>query len=369
MKTKKTLLTVCLMAVILAGCWDQKLLKDIRIIDINGLDLTPEGKLQNTSSVLDVNGIKSSQSNEIHTGTGITTRQLRDVLDRQISGIYSSSKRRIIIIGEDMARQGIYPYFDLLYRDPTTALNAKIAVVEGTAQEAINTENHGTKLIGEFFAKLIQGMERKTIVPKVDLQLIHPSMLIQGNDFTVPYISKTETNPTISGIALFHNDKMTGTLNAEESVLYLLMADKLAKKADLVIKVNNEGDQHPENYIAIDIQSIKRKLKVNVLDSRNIQVKLDLNLKVTAIEYPKDHLDEEQTLKSLDTRISEELTRRAETITQKIQRVNHEGFGVGQRIMAYYPNTWKTLNWSDDYAKVELIPKVTVRIVSHGILN
>ncbi|MDR0271103.1 Ger(x)C family spore germination protein [Paenibacillus sp.] len=371
MKTWKMMLAACLIVVLLPGCWDQKLLKDIRIIDINGLDLNPDGKLQNTSSVLDVSGPQASpkESNEIHTGTGNTISHLRDILDRQISGIYSTSKRRFILIGEGLAKQGIYPYFDALYRDPTTALNAKIAVVEGTAKDAIYTENLGTKLIGEFFINLIQGMERKTFVPKVNLQLILPSMLNQGNDFTVPYITKGKTTPTISGIALFNNDKMTGTLNPEESVLYLLMADKLANNARLILKINKGENHRPDNYIGIDIQSVKRKLKVNVQDIRNIKVKLDLNLKVTAIEYSKDHLNERQNLKSLNTRISEELTKRAKTITQKIQRANHDGLGVGQRIMAYYPNTWKRLHWQDDYAKVEFLPKVTVRIDSHGIIN
>jgi len=371
MKMGKILLAACLMALLLPGCWDQKFLKDIRIIDINGLDLSSEGKLQNTASVLEVSGSQEShnESTDIHTGTGNTTRHLQDILDRQIPGIYSSSKRRVLLIGEALARQGVYPYFDLLYRDPAGALNAKIAVVEGTAHDAINNEKLGSKLIGEYFSKLIQGMERKTLIPTVNLRLILPSMLIQGNDFTVPYISKSQTNPAIIGIALFNNDKMTATLTSEESILYLLMADKLSNTANLILKVNKGENPRPENYIAIDIQSLKRNLKVHVLDNRKIKVKLNLNLKVRAIEYPKDHLDEEQNLNSLDVRISEELTRKAETITQKMQQANHDGFGVGQRIRAYYPNTWKTLHWADDYAKVEFIPEVKVRIISHGILD
>lgn len=371
MRITGILLAACLMAVLLSGCWDQQLLKDVRIIDISGLDLEPEGKLRNTSSVMDVSGSQSTQKelNEVHSGKGNTTRELRDILDREISGIYSSSKLRVILIGEALAKDGIYPYLDVLFRDPTSALNARIAVVEGSAREAINLKKVGTKLIGEHFNKLIQSMERKTVVPDVNLQLACPSMLTQGNDFAAPYITKTETNPTVSGIALFYNDKMTGTLSAEDSLLYLLMADKLAKEANLTLKVENTENQRPENYIAIDIQSLKRRLKINVQDGRKIKVKLDLKLKVAAIEYPRDHLNEKKYVNPLNKTIGEELTRRAQAITKKIQQANHDGFGIGQRIKAYYPNTWKRLHWPDDYAKVEFEPSVTVQVVNHGIMN
>lgn len=108
-------------------------------------------------------------------------------------------------------------------------------------------------------------------------------MLDPGDDFAVPYISHHEEKPTVHGIALFQGDKMAGTLKAEDSLLYLLMANKLSKTANLTLKVNEEGKQRPEQFIAMDIQSVKRKMKVYVQGNRNIKVTLDLKIKVTAI--------------------------------------------------------------------------------------
>lgn len=355
---------------VLSGCWDQRMLKDARIVDISGFDLDSEGKLETTTSVLDVSGSQSGRKdlNEIHTVRAHTTRQMRDALDREVSGNYSPSKLRVILLGEALARQAVYPVLDVFYRDSKSALNAKIAVVAGTAHDVISIKKAGTKLIGEHFNKLILSVENATIVPEVNVQLICPSMLDQGDDFAVPYI-KNGKNPSVYGMALFNDDKMTGTLNADESLLYLLMADKLAKTASLTLKANEEGKLESEKYITIDIQRIKRNLKVNVQDNRNIQVALDLKLKVTAIEYAKDHLDEKRIVGQLDKRLSEELTRRAKDITQKMLRFNHDGFGIGRRLMAYYPDVWKRLEWTKDYPKIEFVPKVTAEIVDHGIIN
>ncbi|SMF85964.1 germination protein, Ger(x)C family [Paenibacillus uliginis N3/975] len=362
---------VCFMASLLSGCWDQQLLKDDRLIFIVGLDLTSDGKIQTTSAILDVSGSESGQKqySEIHTVSGNTSRHTRDITDREVPGRLSASKIRVILFGEALARKGIYPYLDVLYRDPKSALNAKIAVVKGNAKDAINMKLTGTKLISEHFSKLIRSAENRTIVPAVNLQIICPSMLDSGDDFAVPYISKSETKPLIYGIALFSGDIMKGTLKSEDSLLYLLMKDKLAKTSSLTLKINQEGNREPEKYIAMNIQRLKRKMKVNVNGYRNINVTLDLNLKVTAIEYPKDHLNDRRVLGELNKKLSEELTRRAQAITKKMQQANFDGFGIGRRLMAYYPDTWKNLNWVEDYPKVEFDPKVTVEIVSHGIMN
>lgn len=372
MRTGLILFATCFIAAtLLSGCWDQQLLKDTRIVDTSSLDLDPEGKLEATSSIVEVSGSQSGNKNlnEIQSGKGNTTRQLRDILDRKISGIYSASKLRVTLMGEALARQGIYPYLDVYYRDPRSALNARIAIVEGTAHDILTSKKSGTKLIGEHFNKLISSSERRTIVPAVNLQLICPPLLDEGDDFALPYISKDTTTPSIYGIALFSGDKMTGTLKSEDSMLYLLMADKLAKTASVTLKINEEGSRNPEKYIAIDIQNLKRKLKVNVQNNRNIKVMLDLKLKIAVIEYAKDHLNDKQNLVQLDKKLSEELTRRAQVITQKMLQAKHDGFGIGRRVMAYYPNTWKRLHWVEDYPKVEFVPKVTVRIVKHGIMN
>ncbi|MGZ9584340.1 Ger(x)C family spore germination protein [Paenibacillus marinisediminis] len=369
MRTSLIIITVCLAAALVSGCWDQQLLKDARIAYIVGFDLSSDGKLQTTSSVLDVSGEQTGNRkySEIHTAIGNTSRHTRDIIDREISGRFTAAKLRVILIGEALAKQGIYPFLDVFYRDPRSALNAKIAVIGGKTSDYISKKISGSKLIGEHYTRLIQSAEGRTIAPVVDLQLIRPKIKDPGDDFAVPYISNDVTHPAINGIALFNGDHMVGTLQSEDSLLYLLMADKLNKSGSLTLKVNGGGQSNPEQYLAMEIQSIKRKMKVNVQSNQDISVALDLHLKVTAIEYAKDHLEDKQNVQQLDKILSEELTRSAQAITRNMQQVNHDGFGIGRRMMAYHPDTWSKLNWTEDYQKVTFNPKVSVEIVNHGI--
>lgn len=369
MRTSLILIIACIIATLVSGCWDQQLLKDARLAGIVGFDLGSDGKLITTSSILDVSGAQPEKReySEIHTVTGNTSRHTRDIIDREVSGRFTAAKLRVILIGEDLARQGIYPFLDVLYRDPRSALNARVAIIGGKAHDNISSKLSGSKLIGEHYNRLVKSAEGRTIVPVVDLQRIRPKITDPGDDFAVPYISNDVKHPSINGIALFDGDTMVGTLNSEDSLLYLLMANKLNKTASLTLEVNEEGQQNPDKYLAMDIQRLRRKMKVIVQDNQDINVKLNLKLKVTAIEYANDHFNNRQNVQQLEKKLSEKLTRSAQAITKKMLQVNHDGFGIGRRVMAYYPNTWSKLNWIEDYKKVIFDPKVTVEIVNHGI--
>ncbi|WP_236841444.1 Ger(x)C family spore germination C-terminal domain-containing protein [Brevibacillus formosus] len=37
--------------------------------------------------------------------------------------------------------------------------------------------------------------------------------------------------------------------------------------------------------------------------------------------------------------------------------------------MAFYPDTWKTLNWSEAYSNVLFEPQVNVKIAGSGLLD
>lgn len=355
---------------LLTGCWDQQLLKDDRLAYVIGYDLVNDSKIQSTTVLLKVSGMpgEKNEYSEVHTATGFTSRHTRDITDREVPGRFSASKLRMILIGENMARQGIYPLLDVYYRDPKSALNSKIAVVQGTANGMIFPKAKNTHINGEF-NRLVRSGEIRTIVPPVNLELICTQMLDPGEDFAVPYLRSHGQSPVIEGIALFNDDKLTGTLNSEDSLIYLLMKDKLSKTASLTLKVEENENETPYNYIALDFQKLNRKLKVKVEGYKQIKVALDLSVKVTAIEYPKDHLYLNQTLEKLDRKLSEDLTKRAVSVVKQMQEHNHDGLGIGRRIIAYHPNAWSKLNWEEDYPHIEIIPKVTVEIVNHGIVN
>lgn len=357
---------------ILAGCWDQELLKDVRIVYLRGVDYSSNGKLKSTFVLRDVSGsnAKTKEVNEIHTLVGSTPRKMSELLNMEVAGSSTPSKTRVILLGEKIAKHDIYPMLDIFYRDPKSALNAKIAVVQGTAKDLIDIKKTGDQLIEEHIEKVLESMEISTLIPKGTIQTLCAIMLDPGEDFAMPYIINNNNQPAVDGLALFRNKQMTGRIGKEDALLYLLMSNKKNKKARTTVKVNEEKKPNVSNYITIDVQKLKRKMNVSVED-KQIKVDLDLKLTVNALEYPEDHLDQKKVRDQLNKKISKELTKKSKGIIQKMQKVKHDGFGIGRHLKAFYPELWKEIQfeWPEHYAEVQFNPSVTVDIVNHGIIN
>jgi len=365
-------LVIALLAAVLSGCWDQQLLKNVRIVSIGGWDLTDKGELRGTISIVDAKKSDSGTSdrNEIHSVKAKTPRNGSDILNHEISDTLAFNKMYVQLIGERMAKKGIYPAAQVYYREAKTAITARLAVVRGTAQDVIEMKKAGNRLIGEHIYKLLKATEEMTMVPKENLQTILPELLDPGQDFALPYLQKSGNKVLVGGLAMFHNDRMTGTLSANDSILYLLLDGKKGKKTDLTLKVNQHAKEAMmADYITINVKKLKRKIKVSTGKDRQIQVNLSLQLPVTAIEYAKDLLKEKPVIEKLNRILSMELTRQANKVIGNMQKAGHDGFGIGRRVMAFYPDTWKQLDWEKTYPQVMFNTRVDVKIVGHGIMN
>ncbi|MFE4571646.1 Ger(x)C family spore germination protein [Paenibacillus chitinolyticus] len=367
-KTAASLLTLLL----LSGCWDQQLLKNSRIIHIGGFDMGENGKLKATVAFPDVSSIESgrNETNELHTVTSNTTQQARGFLDHEISGNYSPSKLLVLLLGEEWARaQNIMPYMDVYYRDPKSPLNARLAVVNGTAEDLIGLKKVGTKLLGRFLDALLENMEDGTVIPRVNFQSIGP--VKPGQDFALPYVSIHNKKPVVQGVALFHSNVMTASFSSEESLIYLLLKGQKGKSARLTLPVNigeeEEYETKADRYITVDLHKYSRKMKVELTESGGVRVKIRLKINAAVIEYPLDRLNKKETLQKLDAALSRLLTARAKAITRKMQEANHDGYGIALRLMAFHPEAWKKMNWEKDYKEVQFEPDIRLKIERKGI--
>ncbi|MCR8636465.1 Ger(x)C family spore germination protein [Paenibacillus radicis (ex Xue et al. 2023)] len=372
MKRCCLLLACGLIWVLLSGCWDQRLLKNQRNVSIGGMDRASNGMILATVSIRDMKTSEAGpkNSNETHSVIAKTTQHARELLNQQLWGSYSSSKMRVLLFGEELVKQHDFlPYLDVYYRDPRSPLNARLAVVHGKALDTISKKMIGTTTIGQYLDKLIESIEDSSTIPKVNLQSIHP--LDRGYDFALPYLTNSEPYPTVHGIAMFHGTQMTGSLNLDESTLYLLLADQMGKTAQLTVEAVAERKMAGFDYVTIAVQKIKRALKVKVQDDQQIDVQLDLKLKVTVTEDPQNQLYKKEVVDELDQLLSEELTKKSKTILNKMQRAHHDGFGLARRLMAHYPKVWNQVkeNWTDNYTQVRFHTQVRVEIINSGIIN
>ncbi|MGP4061855.1 Ger(x)C family spore germination protein [Halobacillus sp. H74] len=364
---------VCLM--MLTGCWDERQFKNIKLVLSMGYDVGEDGGIIQTVSIPSVRRSVEGPGEEkiqVISTPAHTPRDARDKLDQMISETYDPSKVKVIVLGEELAKNDIYPLLDELYRNPNSNLNAYLAIAEeGTAKDVIATRNLSENRISQYVAGLLEAAVYSTHSTGENLQLLCAELVEPGIDFSVPMIKIDEEKQmiTFSGMGLFNDKKFTGEKIApEQSTLYMLLQGKMGKVARMTAKVSDKHEEEILNYVTVNVMNNNKDLKLEV-KGNEITAQLKLKMKVRIVEYPSDHLYVKGKIEGIRKNLSEVLTAESEKIIGQIQEANSDVLGIGRRIKGFHPKVWKELDWNEEYPEITIKPKVEVEILQHGITN
>lgn len=369
-KRKTKLVLLFFILPLLAGCWDERLLKNSRTVYLSGFDLIDNGDYQITSIIRDMNISESSRgeisiSNKLVIGNGSSIKEASVTIDRSVAGNYDPAKGRVLILGIDVAKGDIYNVLDAVYRDPRVDLNAKIAVTDNSANELIVhlSENEVEK--GEYLYELIHSSEINSEIQDITLRSIRTYLFDEGKDFMLPYLSKGEKDNEvkINGAALFHNNSFTGQfLTPAESTLLLLFMETHSKKAFLTEQL----DQEANVSVSYDVKSVSRKL--NLKKEEKVHANIMLQLDVEIVDFPPDDLDKEERINFLEVQLSKILTEKADALFKKLAANQSDVLGLGREIIAFHPSIWKEIKGENYYEQILVTPEVKVNVRSSGII-
>ena len=371
-----TIVCIILSVVLLTGCWDQRLLKDLKLVFTVAFDLGESDEIIShiairESEKLSIGGQPGQATVAVVEGTGITLRDTRLSLDRRIPGEFSPSKMRVYLMGENLAQKDIYSILDILYRDPKAPLGAKLAIVEGKAEDIIHMKTIKETLLTEAITDLLVTAENNTIILNETVQTVCPVMFDPTADFSLPVIKKVETHDIeVIGMGLISDRAYTGvTLNAEQSTDLLLLANKKAKMAQLNMMVHPEEENPQNRYMTLSISKAKSRIKTEVESPNDIKVTIDMKVTASIAEYPKNHLVDKQKVRALEEKAAQHITTKSEEVIKIIQEANSDVLKIGQHIKVHHNKVWKDIKWREVYPTIEIVPNVTVEITGTGIIN
>lgn len=365
-----------LVSLLLSACWDQRLLRDHSLVLSIGYDLAEENHIKstvtfpkNTNEITDIEQASGTDNSRL-TATGSTVKDAEKNMDTHISQKFDRSKARVLVFGKELAEDGIFSTLDSVYRDLRGPLNANIAIYDGEAEDALHIKSEQAPLVSDIYAELLESAEQAGITKNENVQMACPVMLADGKDVTLPYLSVDEdqNEATIQGLALFKNDKMTGTLNTKETTMFLILSKQLEKYTELNLKVHDDKEDLNKEFINISIKKDKRKLDINV-ENKEIQVKIHSTLNVEIDEYADDHLNDLDKVDKLENKIEEKLEELANETITKMQEANSDILGLGQKVSAYHHDTWENIDWIKAYPDIDIEADFDVDIYRHGIIN
>lgn len=355
-----------LLVVFLTGCWDQHSLKDSALVLSIAMDHAPKNNIKTTALVRHsvTKGNQTEAINYIAKEEGYSVRDARIKIDYQIPGNFSANKLLVILLGEELAKNNLNPYFDNFFRYIRSSLTSRVVIVKGQASSILEMKTYKDILIGESLLEMIESAEKLSLIPKETQESIYKKIDDPGYDLVLPYIEKVDDETLkIKGVALLQDNKYTGKLlNEYQSKLLLLMQDKKGTAMSFSEQINKNKE-----VVSFKVKNEIRKLKTKIVNGKP-EVYIDMKIKIDLNEYTAGNLESDKKIHEIEEVITRKMENEMREVINILQEANCDALGIGRHLMAYHPKTWEKLNWEEDYPKVHF--KITNKVImtTRGIM-
>lgn len=347
----------------LGGCWDRVEMNDLALVMATAIDAGKNGKIKVTKQI----AIPQSMSSQVGQGAGssgggggggrggktfmVISAEGKDIEDAKqniqlmLSRRMFDAHRKVIIIGEDMAKNGIQQILDGLTRDPGNRLRTFILLSRSGEAADILRINYPLEM---FPAEAIREME----AAESGLSLTLRDYLIMsesGSDTVMGVIvprkldqSGKKTSFELEGAGIFHDQKLVDYFNNEET---RLLKAVLGKYQHGFMTVNVPG--LPGMF---SMEMLKFQSKKNVrYDGKKMHIDLQVYADGNIIENntPLD-LRKPHAVEKIERAIESVIKVRLKQMIEHAQRDQTDVLGFGNEIHRTYPQLWKTMkkDWS-----------------------
>ncbi|MED1470513.1 Ger(x)C family spore germination protein [Bacillus salipaludis] len=376
---------LCLILVIslffLTGCWDRTELNDLAIELGWGLDQAENNKIEISAQFIIPSKIGMGQSGRseagktvfIESGTGKDTLEAVQNMQTKLSREVFRGHRRVIVIGEQLARRGLDPFLDTYSRDPDIRLRADALIVKGSTAKQFLEASYPLENIPALGAM----KEHSQVGGMGDTSLLNFFIAIMSDGITptLPVIelnqgSKKQDQTSakgfqIVGMAVFNKDlKLKGFLNLQEDKIYLWLINRLTKQT-ITVTV-------PEGKGTASLYIIKMNSKIIPIIQGHT-IKYDIILSGEGIIRENNtnlDLTQSKNLDLLERVLEKGAEKEALQTIEKVQKqYGTDIFGFGEAIHQKYPSQWKVLkkSWTNQFRKVEVSVHANLTIRRVGL--
>lgn len=379
----RTVVMLLICTSFISGCWDRKEINDIAfVIGIaidkekdnyrSSLQIALPGQSGATGSEGGGGGTSGDKSWFILSNTAKTFHRTSLEGQKALSRRIYYAHRRTLLIGEDLAREGVAPMLDLMTRYPLNRFSALPVVTRGEAYKVMDTdapiEKFPSEMVRELcFLNMRNPRSLKTFIDSILSEGVDPFLPIASVADTVPKNWKdTKTNIKMDGLAIFKKDKLVGMIDkAPADALILAMGEANAPEV-MVEAPRGEGD------IFIKLNENNSSLHPSVKNDK-VKVNIQLYAKGVIVDNESNYGDrrEEEILK-LNDAIHKKIKSDIEEGIRLVQQKYHADIlGIGRSIHQHLPAEWDKMKdrWDIIYPDVEVtvIPHVIIENV--GVIN
>ncbi|MCL5290162.1 MAG: Ger(x)C family spore germination protein [Bacillota bacterium] len=393
MKRKIALAALVLLLLFAAGCWNRVELEQRAIVAGFGADQSgEEGKIEITVQVIKPGEIRagpaarggSPKAVVVYNSTGYTffdtLRNLTMLLGKKLF----VSEAKIMVVGEELAREDIGKVTDFYDRDHELSTLNFLLIAQGEAREILETEVGTEKIWAYGIADMVKAMkahgkapatkvqdfldavESKTTAPvAAAVQVVRKEKEEgEGEEKAGKEKAVLPKDLKLSGAAVFRKYQLAGWLDEKETRGLLWVTGKI-KSGIIVAPAPGSEDK----LVAFEIIRASARIRPEMAGG-NLTVTVEVKEEGNLGEVQPDTVDITRpgVLKELEERKRAAIEDEIIAAVIKAQELNADIFGFGEAVRRKYPREWKQLEdrWDEIFPALEVNMAVEAKIRRTG---
>lgn len=388
MKRMYRLLLPVAIALLLTGCWDRREINDVAFVVATAIDLERvQGEKRYRQSVQiplpsQLGGMGSQGGGGgtsggsgkpwyIESKSGKSVREGTERVQKALSRELTFSHRRVLILGEELARDGLEPVIDLLGRIPQNRLSTYFYVARGEAQSILRVDAPVEQTPAETAREMAIAFMKE---PRTLKDLTY-ALLLEGQDPFLPVISpsgtvpgptgKAQTTLKIDGMAVFAGDKLAGFLD-ERTTAGALWALGQARVPTVALQV-------PGRPGRTSIQFYENLTEIRpLIQGESITMSLRIRAKGGIVENNTDlNWASGTNMRQLESLAAKEIASNVEAAVRQLQALGSDALGFGHQVHCKNPALWRRIapTWRERYPKVKVQVEVIPLVENSGTLT
>lgn len=359
-----------------AGCWDRREVNDIAIVSGSALDKAGSkyrgsvqfplaGQLGGPGG--GGGGTGGGKSWYVDSGTGNTVKESNIQMQRSLSRHMYFAHRRVLIFGEELARDGISTPMDVTVRSPQNRMSALVVFSKGPGIDLLNTDAVLEQQPSEIVREITLDYMKKPRTIKHVINILST----EGLDLAAPYfiVDKTivgdegEAKPrvTVEGLAIFKDDKLVALLKGEQAKGVLWAMNQAKRPAVTVKSPKGEG------YITVYFSENDTTLKPEV-HGDDISMKIKIRAIGNVFENGSNYKATADDLTELTGAVSEQLKSDVLKGVKALQSNHSDACGFGDTLYRQKPKVWNKVKskWYEVFSAMKVTVEVDIRLEHSG---
>lgn len=362
--------------VLMAGCWNYRELNTMMIVAGIAVDKGGEnGKYHVTFETLDVSGGSGEKQSSIK--SLLIESDGDTIFDTARNALEKSDKRlyfgacEIVIISDELAREGIANILDWVGRDAEPRISIDIYVAKGKSAKEVIGRKSLTDPITSYALGRMDEIGRTSLSKSVYVQLYKANNMLGGEGIslvlpTLNTVSNKDTEiPVYGGTAIFKKDKLVGYLSDDESK-YLAMIKNEVFGGLLLVGVDSGAPD-------ISLEIMENNVQITPVltgDRPKIKVAVTMKAALGEMETAVD-LASQQGMAKAEKAASENIAANIARVIKKAQdEYGSDIFGFGNAIFKTAPGYWYSIKpgWDAMFRSLDISISAKVEIANTGEL-